>query len=60
MIEFRISDAQNPLWLRLKPYLEERLVMLRTKNDGDLSEIETANIRGRIAEVKSLLALDES
>ena len=59
MIEFKLQDAQNPLWQKLKPYLEERLENLRKMNDGDHNDLGTANLRGRIAEVKALLALDK-
>lgn len=49
------ADMVTATWLRIREQLEERLEALRRKNDHALSEIETSRIRGRIAEIKSLL-----
>lgn len=47
-------------WLEVKEWAEKRLAMYRIKNDsGDTSELETARLRGRIAELKDLLAMGE-
>jgi hypothetical protein len=58
---FRLSAAEraSPLWLRLKAHLNERLAKARTRNDGALAPDETARLRGRIACLKDLLALEE-
>lgn len=49
---------------KLKRYLEARLESNRRKNDGEnLDQVQTAVLRGRIAETKqllNLLAADES
>lgn len=58
-IEFKVSDNQSPTWLKLKEHLEERLTSLRIKNEGNLTEIETANLRGRCAELRALLMLGQ-
>lgn len=60
MNEFRLTkiEAQSQLWLKLKKHLEERLDVLRAKNDGDLDTTETARLRGRISEIKSMLSID--
>ena len=52
LIEF---EAQSALWLKIEKELTDRLVTLRGQNDGDRSTEETAKLRGRIAEVKSIL-----
>ena len=52
------QDKNNPLWGALMAYFENRLQALRTKNDGALSEADTANIRGRIAEIKAMMNLE--
>lgn len=52
-------EAQSALWLKLKKLMLERLDTLRQQNDGVLGVEETARLRGRIAELKSLLALEE-
>ena len=52
-----IEEKRSPLWRRLEEYLDERLIALRKENDGDRSELDTAKLRGRIAEVKSMIAL---
>lgn len=53
------AEAQSPLWVKIKAHLEARLDSARLKNDGDLDEVETAKLRGRITELKSFLALDK-
>jgi hypothetical protein len=51
------SERNSALWLRLDRYWKDRLDRLRAQNDGDKSDIETANLRGRIAELKTIVAL---
>lgn len=46
------AERNTPLWLRLKGEWEARLEKLRAENDADLSEIASAKLRGRIAELK--------
>lgn len=53
-------EAQSALWLKLKSYMEEQLDVARRKNDGDLDPFETAKLRGRIAALKALIALEDS
>lgn len=50
-------EIQHPLWDKLVKHYTARLTMLRLENDADLSETQTANKRGRIAECKAFLAL---
>lgn len=52
------ADRQSALWLKIKSTLEQRLISHRTKNDTQLNEIETATLRGRIAEIKKMLDLE--
>lgn len=52
-------EIENPLWQRLKVHLGERLGELRAQNDNALNEVDTAQLRGRIKEIKQLLTLDE-
>lgn len=60
MSDFRLTDADKntPLWLALRAHLERRRDSLRAKNDTNLSPEETAKVRGQIAEIKALLALE--
>lgn len=51
------GDRESALWKKLEPYMTRRLEMLRRRNEADLNDIETAKLRGRILELKSLLAL---
>lgn len=53
-------EAQSALWLKLKGYMNEQLDLARRKNDGNLDQFETARLRGRIAALKELIALEES
>lgn len=52
------EERDSKLWARLVEHFESKLMSLRIQNEGDKSEIETANIRGRIAEIKSILSLN--
>ncbi len=36
-----------------------KLAELRARNDGDLDAIETAKLRGQIAQIKAFLQLDK-
>lgn len=56
MIEPRDFDTQT--WQRLRALLTARLQQLREENDSGDAEI-TAKRRGRIAELKELLALEK-
>ena len=52
-----LSDRQSELWNRLEAYWKARVEMLRSQNDGDKDPIQTAKLRGQIAELKTTLAL---
>lgn len=54
-----LEDRESLVWKRLMTHFGERLEVLRTQNDGDKSEAETAKLRGRIAELKAILALNK-
>jgi len=49
-----LSDAElnSPLWLKLLAHWNEELSALRSSNDGDLDELKTAALRGRIKQIK--------
>lgn len=51
-------ERYSAVWVKLKEHIEDRLDLHRKKNDADLSSDETARLRGRIAELKYLLDLD--
>ncbi len=57
MIELTAEDRGSALWRKLVEHYTERLESLRVRNDGDLDDVRTARVRGRIAECKELLAL---
>jgi hypothetical protein len=59
MADFTKADLQSPTWAKLQTYLESELVSLRLRNDQDQSTEVTANLRGRIAAFKQILALAE-
>jgi hypothetical protein len=51
-------EFNTAVWARVRAYYEKRIAALRTQNDNtQLTAEETAVIRGRIAEVRGLLAL---
>jgi hypothetical protein len=51
------ADIHSPVWNKLQEHLNARLLILRAKNDGNLSADETAKLRGRIAEIKNMIEL---
>jgi hypothetical protein len=55
--DFQPSDFDSPVWAKVRDYCRLRIDSLRAQNDGDLSEAETAKLRGRIAELNAVLAL---
>ena len=57
--ELSPADKSSPLWARLRAHLVERLAEARARNDRPASEQDTAELRGRIAAYKSLIALGE-
>ncbi len=52
------QDKQSALWLKLKERAESDLEALRKRNDALNDEVTTAVLRGRIYQLKELLALD--
>lgn len=53
------ADKHSSLWVRLVEHFNTKLFELRGQNDGDLTESQTAIIRGQIKNLKGLLALGE-
>lgn len=51
-------ERQSALWKRLLEHLKAQRDVLREKNDGALDPIATASVRGRIAALKDIVALD--
>lgn len=59
--DFILSEGErhHPLWVRLSAHLSAKLTQARGKNDGALTQEETARLRGRISALKDLLALGD-
>lgn len=51
------DDLNTATWRRLRGHLEARREELRVQLEKDSSPETTAKVRGRIAEIKELLAL---
>lgn len=53
-------ETRSAVWIKLHTHLRSQLQTLRERNDGaQLDAIETARLRGRIAQVKEILALGQ-
>ena len=52
-----LNDRQSPTWAKIRAHFTERLQDHRIKNDGQLSDSDTAKLRGRIAEAQYVLSL---
>ena len=61
MIDFELTehDKVQGLWLRLRAHLDDRLAAARLRNDGALSEYQTASLRGEIKTLKHIIALGD-
>lgn len=53
------AEKHSPVWAELKKHLVERLAELRASNDEDRPADQTARLRGRIAEIKYILSLEQ-
>ena len=58
-MKLETQDRNSHTWVVIKAYLEDRLAMLRRKNDNKLDDASTEWLRGQIAEVKGLLSIDK-
>ncbi len=56
MFELTNIERESALWKKLELHLLLRLEEARRRNEADLNEVETAKLRGRILELKALLA----
>lgn len=53
------SERVNPIWIKISNMLKERLAKARVTNDRKLSIEDTNVLRGRIAELKSLISIEQ-
>lgn len=51
------GDKMSSAWAKLQKYMDQRLVMLLGQLEGDKDPIQTAKLRGNIAELRALQAL---
>jgi len=58
-IVLTVEERRSPLFLKLLEHWTNRLEISRMQNDGDRPEIETAKLRGRIAELKACIDLSK-
>jgi hypothetical protein len=58
-IELTEGELVSGLWVKMRMHLQARLELLRRQNDNTQSEAETADLRGRIAELKRLIAIGD-
>lgn len=52
-----VDDLRTPTWHRARQQFEARLAGARAQLEKDTDPVTTAKLRGRIAEIKELLAL---
>lgn len=53
------ADKNSGLWAGLAEHIKDRIERLQRELEGPLAAEETANRRGRIAELRALLALEK-
>lgn len=56
-IKLTAADKHSALWGKLSTHMGSRLEAYRNRIEGNLSPDETTKLRGRIAELKHLLAI---
>ena len=56
-IQLTQAERDSALWGKIADHLEARIDSHRRQNDNDKTDIETATLRGKIQEAKSLLSL---
>ena len=52
-------ERDSALWQKLLTHYTKRLQELREQNDGNLTELQTARLRGNIAFCREFLALNK-
>lgn len=57
-IKLNDQEKMQSAWIVTKSVINSRLESLSKKLESNLSEIETANSRGRIAELRKLLDIE--
>lgn len=50
------TEKHSAIWKKIEKQLTDRLQILREKNDADADAIETAKLRGQIAQIKECLS----
>lgn len=53
------EERNSNMWRKLMEHFEWRLDSLRQQNDSNRDQIETANLRGKIAELKLVMSLNK-
>lgn len=51
------TDKVSGLWQQLTEHWTDRIEVLRTRLEGDITEADSAKLRGRIAEIRANLAM---
>lgn len=54
------GERHSEGWRAVKKYAEQRINQLHLTIEGDANEAETAKLRGRIKELRMLLALEKN
>ncbi len=54
------EDLNSACWQKISRYLKEEQRELRERNDADLSDTKTANLRGQIELTKKILQVESS
>jgi hypothetical protein len=52
-------ETGSPLWAKLTGHFQRRIEDLRAQLEGDRTDSATASLRGRIAEIRAIMSLNE-
>jgi hypothetical protein len=58
-VKLEAFELEQSAWKKLRAAMCDRLTDLRLQNDNNLSDAETAQLRGRIKEIKRWIEIDK-
>lgn len=59
-MDYKIKNKSSSEWRRIESYCKAQIAEMRKDNDGDLNDLETSKLRGKIEFAKQVLDLGEA
>lgn len=58
-MDFTLADRESKTWQKIKAQCEHDLSLLRSRNDGKMSEADRNFLIGQIHQLKAFLAIEK-